>query len=218
MTTENYTYEKIIESDIDKEKKFELALGGAKRVVLEGCEGEKLRIRLASNTLSAVREELAVKVDNVRSGVDVEVSRSKGVSETALKDGLIIFVQLPAKYVKKAELAANADTVEVCSLECESIELNVRANNVVADGVRGALEIDCNLDMNVDCRDLKGEIAINQVSATSRICIPRSMEFTAVTKGIGTNIYFENGAADTANAENVIELNGMKSELTVCAK
>ena len=215
---ENYTYEKIIESDINKEKKFELALGGANLVVLEGCEGEKLRIRLASDTLPAVRDQLAVKIDDVRSGVDVEVSRPKGVSETSLKEGLVIFLQLPAKYVKKTELAANAETVEVCSLECESIELNVRANNVVVDGVRGTLEIDCNLDMNVDCRDLKGEIAINQVSATSRICVPENMEFTAVAKGIGTDIYLENGAVSTPDAKNVIELNGMRSELTVSVK
>lgn len=215
---ENYTYEKIIESDINKEKKFELTLGGAALVALEGCQGEKLRIRLASDTLPAVRDELVVKVDDVRSGVDVEISRPKGVSETSLKEQMVIFVQLPAKFVKKAEISANAETVEICALECESIELNVRANNVVIDGVRGTLEIDCNLDMNVDCRDLKGELAINQVSATSKLCVPKNMEFTAVTKGIGTDIYLENGAVNTPNAENVIELNGMRSELTVCAK
>ena len=223
MTTENYTYEKIIESSIDKAKKFELALGGAKRVVLEGCEGEKLRIRLASNTLFSVESELVVKVDDVRSGVDIEVSRSKGVSETALKEGLVIFVQLPAKLIRKVELAANAETVEVCSLECDSVELNVRARNVVLENVAGAVEIDCNLDMNVDCRSLKGEVAINQVSSTSRICVPEGTVFTAVTKGIGTHIYFEKDgkaaeAFDSQGAENVIELNGMKSELTICTK
>ena len=221
MTTDNYTYEKIVESDIDKAKKFELALGGAKRVVLEGCEGEKFRIRLASDTLSAIENNLVVKVDDVRRGMDVEVSRSEEVSEISLKEGLVIFVQLPAKYVRKAELSVNAETVEICSLECDSIELNVRANNVVIDGVAGAVEIDCSLDLNVDCRDLKGEIAINQVSAASRICVPESMAFTAVTKGIGTHIYYEKdgksaAAFDSPKAENVIELNGMKSELTIC--
>ena len=43
----------------------------------------------------------------------------------------------------------------------------------------------------------------------------------SVTKGVGTNISFEkNGepseAFDSPDADNIIELNGMKSELTIC--
>lgn len=65
------------------------------------------------------------------------MSRKNGVSETAAKEAVVIFVQLPAKYTKKAELTVNAGTVD---------------------------------------------------------------------------------AFNSAGAENVIELNGMKSELTICRK
>ena len=45
--------------------------------------------------------------------------------------------------------------------------------------------------------------------------------FTAVTKGIGTSISYEKDDRqterfDTPDAENVIELNGIKSELIIC--
>lgn len=217
----DYIYESLTEYDINKAKRYDLNLGGARQVVISGYEGEKIRIRLASNTLATIQSELKVKIDDVRSGIDVDVSRKKGMPEAVAKDVVVIFVQLPSKYIRKIELAANAKTVEVYSLECDSIEMKIKTKNVVLEDVAGAVEIDCDLDMNIDCRSLKGEIAINQVSATSKICVPDDMVFTAVTKGIGTSIYFEKDgkaveAFDSPNAENVIELNGMKSELVIC--
>ena len=75
--------------------------------------------------------------------------------------------------------------------------------------------------MKVVCHSLNGEVDINQLSATSKIYIPEDTVFTAVTKGIGTSISYEkNGQQterfDTPDAENIIELNGIKSELVIC--
>ena len=74
--------------------------------------------------------------------------------------------------------------------------------------------------MEVLCHSLNGEIDINQISATSRIRIPENSLFTAVAKGIGTSIYYEkNGQKtepfDSPDADNIIELNGIKSELVI---
>lgn len=218
---ENYAYESVTEYDIDKPKRYDMNFGGAKELVLSGYEGEKLRIRLAADTLSTVQSDFKVKIDDVKSGIDIEVNRKNGVSETVAKESVVIFVQLPLKYIKKAELAVNAETVRISSLECDSVELSIKTKNVVIENVTGSVEIDCDLDMNVNCSSLKGEISLNQVSATSKIRVPENFAFTAVAKGIGTAIYFErDGKAaepfDRADAENVIELNGMKSELTIC--
>ena len=75
--------------------------------------------------------------------------------------------------------------------------------------------------MEVVCNPLKGEININQVSATSKIYIPDGTSFTAITKGIGTSITFEKNGRQVesfavADADNLIELNGLKSELVIC--
>ena len=107
-------------------------------------------------------------------------------------------------------------------MECDSIELDVRTPHIDLEDVSGTVEINCNLDMEVVCHSLNGEVDINQVSAASKIYIPENTVFTAVTRGIGTGIYYEkNGRQaerfDTPDAENIIELNGIKSELVICA-
>ena len=74
--------------------------------------------------------------------------------------------------------------------------------------------------MEVLCNSLNGDLSINQISATSRICIPENSIFTAVSKGIGTHIYFEKDGQnterfDSSDSDNLIELNGINSELVV---
>ena len=221
MPQENYQFESVTEYDVDKPKRYDMKFGGAKQLVLSGYDGEKIRVYLASNTLSTLQNDFKVKIDESRSNIDVDVSLKNGATEAIAKELVAIYVQIPLLYVGKIEVAVNAETVEIYSLECDSIELNVNTKNVILGDVTGSIEIDCNHDMNVICRTIKGKIAINQMSADSKISIPEETVFTAVTKGIGTSISFEkNGAPteafDSPNADNIIELNGMKSNLTIC--
>ncbi len=218
---EGYLFESVTEYDIDEPKRFDMKLGGAKQFILSGYEGEKLRICLASNTLSTLRNDFKVKIDDIRKRIDVDVNRKNGVSETAAKEAVSIFIQIPSPYARKIECAIHAKTVEIRSLECESIELDVKTPNIVLADVCGTVEIDCNLDMEIVCHSLRGEVAVNQVSATSRFHIPEDTVFTAVAKGVGTSISYEKDGRqvepfDTADGENVIELNGIKSELVIC--
>ncbi len=217
----DYLYESITEYDIDEPKRYDMKFGGAKQFHLSGYEGEKIRVRLASNTLSTLLSDFKVKIDDIRKRIDVDVNRRNGVSEAVAKEAVSIFVQIPSPYIEKIECAVNAETVEIRSLECDSIELDVKTPNIVLEDVSGTVEIDCSLDMEVVCHSLKGEVAINQVSATSRIRIPEDTVFTAVTKGIGTSISYEKDGRqaerfDTPDAENIIELNVIKSELVIC--
>lgn len=217
----DYLFESVTEYDIDEPKRYDMKLGGAKKVVLSGYEGEKIRVRLASNTLSALQSDFKVKIDDIKKRIDVDVNRRNTVSEAAAKEGVSIFVQIPKPYMGKLECAANAGAVEVRSLECDSLELDVKTPSVILEDVAGTVEINCNLDMEVVCRPLNGEIAINQVSATSKIRIPDGASFTAVSKGIGTSISYEREGKwaerfDTPNADSIIELNGIRSELIIC--
>lgn len=218
----DYLFESITEYDIDEPKRFDMKFGGAKKFVLSGCESEKIHIRLLSNTLSTLQNDFKVKIDDIRKRIDVDVNRRNGVAEATAKEDVSIFVQIPSPYIRKIECAVNAETVEIRSLECDSIELDVKTPHIALEDVSGTVEINCNLDMEVVCRPLNGEVDINQVSATSKICIPENAVFTAVTKGIGTSISYEKDGRqaerfDTPDAENIIELNGIKSELVICA-
>ncbi|GFI15734.1 MAG: helix-turn-helix transcriptional regulator [Lachnospiraceae bacterium] len=218
--TTGYLFESVTEYDIDQPKRYDIKLGGAKKLMFSGYDGEKIRIRLASNTLASLQNDFKVKIDDIKKRIDVDVKRRNKMTEAAAKEALVIFVQMPSPYIGKIELAVNAETIEVRTLECDSIELDVKAPNILLEDVSGSVEINCNLDMEVVCRSINGEIAVNQVSATSRINIPDGTVFTAVTKGIGTSISYEkNGKQaerfDTAGADNIIELNGINSELVI---
>ena len=218
-----YLFESVTEYDIDEPKRYDMKFGGAKRFMLSGYEGEKIRVRLVSNTLSTLQNDFKVKIDDIRKRIDVDVIRRNGVSEATAKEAVTIFVQIPSPYIGRIECAVNAETVEIRSLECDSIELDVKTPNIVLENVSETVEIDCNLDMEVVCHSLKGEVDINQISATSRIHIPEDTVFTAVTRGIGTSISYEKDGRqterfDTPDAENIIELNGIKSELVICTE
>lgn len=216
-----YLFESVTLYDIAEPKRYDMKFGGARQLALSGYDGEKIRVRLVSNTLPTLQNDFKVKIDEIKNRIDIDIIRKNGVTEATAKEAVTIFVQIPSPYIGKIELAVNAETVEISSLECDNIELNIKTQNVILEDVIGTVEIDCNLDMNVVCRSLRGEIAINQISATSKISIPTETVFTGVTKGIGTSISYEkNGkrteAFDTPDADNIIELNGIKSELIIC--
>lgn len=216
-----YLFESVTEYDIDGPKRYDMKFGGAKKLTLIGYTGEKIRVRLVSNSLATLQNDFKVKIDDIKKRIDVDVIRRNGMTETAAKEAVSIFVQIPSPYIGKVECAVNAETVEVRSLECDSIELDVKASNLILEDVSGTVEINCNLDMEIVCNSLTGEVAVNQVSATSKIHIPENTIFTAVTKGIGTSIAYEKDGKqverfDTPDAENMIELNGIKSELVIC--
>ena len=222
MTVEkNFLYESVTEYDISERKRYDMKFGAVKKIALSGYSGEKMCVRLVSDTLSTLQSDFKVKIDDIKNRIDVDMIRKNDVTEATAKEAVTIFVQIPSQYIGKVELAVTAETVEIHSLDSDRIELNIKTQNVILEDVSRKVEIDCNLDMNVVCHSIKGEIAINQVSATSRISIPEGTVFTAVKKGIGTSISFEkNGkpteAFDSPNADNIIELNGMKSELVIC--
>lgn len=216
-----YLYESITEYDIDESKHYDMKLEGAKRLILAGYEGEKIRVRLGSNTFSTLQNDFKVKIDDIRKRIDIDVKRKNGATEAMAKSEIDIFVQIPVQYIDKIECEAHAETVETRSIECENMEFGVKTTNLILENVVGSVEVDCNLDMEIMCDSLNGEIAINQVSATSKIHVPKEAIFQAVAKGIGTSISYEKAGQqverfDAPEADNVIELNGIKSELIVC--
>jgi transcriptional regulator with XRE-family HTH domain len=216
----DYLYESITEYDIDEPKRYDMKFGGAKQITLSGYEEEKIRVRLVSNTIPTLQNDFKVRIDDIRKRIDVDVNRKNGVTEKVAKEAVRIFVQIPAPYIGKIECAVNAETVEIRSLVCDSIELDIKTPRVLLEDVIGTVEINCNLDMEVVCRTINGEVAINQVSATSKIYVPESAAFTAIAKGIGTSISYERDGKQTepfsvSDAENMIELNGIKSELVI---
>lgn len=219
----DHIYDSVTEYDIGDNKRFDIKLGRARSIEIAGYEGEKIKIRLASDTIETLQSDFKIKVDDTRGRLDVELSRRRGVAEAAARDGLDVAVQLPQKYVSHVELKAAAGELIVRALECEDLEFGGKFEAVLIDGFSGALDLNCNLDMKIDCRSFKGSLDINQLSAISRVTVPGSMPVSVRIRGIGNSVYFERGGAavddfSEPEADAVIELNGLKSELFVCAE
>ena len=219
--TEGFLYESVTEYDVAAPKRYDVKLGGARRLTIRGHEGEKLRVRLLSDILSTLESDCKVKIDDTRGRLDVDLMRLNGLTEAAAREGLTIVLELPNKYIYHVELAANVNELIVGELTAEDLEFDGKVQNVIVDGFSGALEINSNQDMKVDVRTLMGSLALNQVAAVSRLTVPEGFVFAARRRGIGNSLYFEQSGQRTddfsdPDAETVIELNGMKSELFIC--
>nr|MCR5766133.1 hypothetical protein [Treponema sp.] len=241
-------YESVTEYDIDGKKNFDIKLGGAKEITISGsgissgteggnneAEGEKIKVILSSDTISTLQQDFKTKIDDIKGRIDIDVNRAKTISETSAKEALYIEVILPTKYLRKIEVAASCKKISVTNLTCENLEFDGRSDEVYVDGFKGTFEINCNLDMNIEINSFCGSVEVNQIKATSRMTVNEAQDFKAVTKGIATSIIFdekesdksvETKESDEANttsvsrdtSENIIELNGLKSELIICRK
>lgn len=241
-------YESVTEYDIDGKKNFDIKLGGAKEITISGsgissgteggnneAEGEKIKVILSSDTISTLQQDFKTKIDDIKGRIDIDVNRAKTISETSAKEALYIEVILPTKYLRKIEVAASCKKISATNLTCENLEFDGRSDEVYVDGFNGTFEINCNLDMNIEINSFCGSVEVNQIKATSRMTVSEAQDFKAITKGIATSIIFdekesdksvETKESDEANttsvssdtSENIIELNGLKSELIICRK
>lgn len=215
-----YLYESSTEYDIDGVKKYDIKLGGANMVILQACDGEKIRVVLLSNLIKELQSDYKVKIDDIKNRIDVDIQRMNGATEAQAKDGLIVKLFIPNKYIGKIELAVNSKHVELINIKNDVVEIDGKVSEVSLKGGKGEVEINSNLDMVIYLISHEGAVDINQISATSKIYIPDDYVFRAVKKGIATSISFEKQGKPVSDysqedADNYIELNGMKSELII---
>ena len=216
----DFLYQSKISYDIDELKHFDIRLGGANYLSLQVADSEKVDIRLASNSLPQLDKVLKLKIDDSRSKIDLELNRLGNLTEAMVKKELSIFITLPQKYLRDVEVVVNCQQVELNNLLIEQFELDGKVEQVIINGGQGELEINSNLDMLINLLSYEGNVALNQISATSRLQVPLDYSFKTKKKGLANKILFEEYQERTEDfsnpaAENNIELNGMKSELLI---
>ena len=215
-----YLYESTTEYDVDGIKSYDIKLGSVHTLILSSSEGEKIKISLLSNIIKGLQRDYKIKIDDIKNRIDVDLQRLNGATEADAKESIVIRIDIPQKYIGKVEIAVNAKKLEMIDVECESIEFDGKVTEVSLKGCKSVVEINCNLDMLVEVVSHEGAIEINQISAISKIKIPFDFNFRAKQKGIGTRIYYEKQGGrvedfSSEDADNYIELNGMKSELFI---
>ena len=217
---ESFAYESVTEYDIDSKKDYDIDIGRANKIIVQGSEREKLYLKLASDVLSGLEENFKVKIDERKNRIDINVAKNDVYGEAAVKDGLDVFIFLPEKFISNAEVSAIVKNLTIKNMDISNFEFDGKTDTIDLIGTKGHLEFNSQSDMEITCDGIRGRIDINQISATTILNLPEGTDFYANKKGGSNTIAYTAGnkAAEgfsNAESENVIELRGLNTELII---
>lgn len=216
----DYLYESVTEYDIDGKKNFDISFMGANKLKLYAYEGEKVKVILLSDTISDIQNELKTKIDDIKWKIDIDIKRVGNLSETVAKNELTIKILIPQLYMGEVELNGNTNILELKNLELDNIEFSGKSKEITLENIKSHIEIDTNEDAKLYAKNVEGALDINQLSATSKLYIASTDEFGFVTKGVLNKVLCKQDMLNIKEASEepklVIELNGIKSELSIC--
>ena len=216
----DYLYESVTEYDIDGKKDFDISFMGANKLKLYAYEGEKVKVILLSDTISDIQNELKTKIDDIKWKIDIDIKRVGNLSETVAKNELTIKILIPQLYMGEVELNGNTNILELKNLELDNIEFSGKSKEIILENIKSHIEIDTNEDAKLYVKNVEGALDINQLSATSKLYIASTDEFGFVTKGVLNKVLCKQDMLNIKEASEepklVIELNGIKSELSIC--
>lgn len=216
----DYLYESVTEYDIDGKKDFDISFMGANKLKLYAYEGEKVKVILLSNTISDIQNELKTKIDDIKRKIDIDIKRVGNLSETVAKNELTIKILIPQLYMGEVELNGNTNILELKNLELDNIEFDGKSKEITLENIKSHIEIDTNEDAKLYVKNVEGALDINQLSATSKLYIASTDEFGFVTKGVLNKVLYKQDMLNIKEVSEepklVIELNGIKSELSIC--
>ena len=216
----DYLYESVTEYDIDGKKDFDISFMGSNKLKLYAYEGEKVKVILLSDTISDIQNELKTKIDDIKWKIDIDIKRVGNLSETVAKNELTIKILIPQLYMGEVELNGNTNILELKNLELDNIEFSGKSKEIALENIKSHIEIDTNEDAKLYVKNVEGALDINQLSATSKLYIASTDEFGFVTKGVLNKVLCKQDMLNIKEVSEepklVIELNGIKSELSIC--
>ena len=216
----DYLYESVTEYDIDGKKDFDISFMGANKLKLYAYEGEKVKVILLSDTISDIQNELKTKIDDIKWKIDIDIKRVGNLSETVAMNELTIKILIPQLYMGAVYLNRNTNILELKNLELDNIEFSGKSKEITLENIKSHIEIDTNEDAKLYVKNVEGALDINQLSATSKLYIASTDEFGFVTKGVLNKVLCKQDMLNIKEVSEepklVIELNGIKSELSIC--
>ena len=101
------------------------------------------------------------------------------------------------------------------SFDFESMDVGGKADEITLKGVHGQAEMDIGNDCVFTAYDLDGSLEINQIGKSSIVKVPNDLRFKAVNDGRKCELSVSDRLSPDDGCEDFIELNGMKSRLTI---
>ena len=210
-----FLYESRVTYDIEDLRDYDIHLGCAAEITVSGNEGEKLEVVCSSNDIADVSGLIKIKVDEEGRSADVDLKLRDGITETLCREALHIDISLPQRYVHKVEIAARTGKFSLRHLEYDNFEFGGKAEVIHLSEIKGETELDVNSDVVIKTDSFSGKLSLNQVGAVSTMHIPSGKTVATRTRGIRTLIFCDRMELINPDAEDIIELNGIKSELTL---
>ena len=171
--------------------------------------------KLAKVKLTEGRHVDLVVVEYKNDKKFVDVKPDKDLSRQDAKQHLFINLILPSSLADHIELDGNVRKLTIHDMPQEHhIEFDGKASEVSISNLCGHLELTSNTDTEVTYDGSLRQLDINQIRCISNLYIPRDAELCIYNKGRASRLLF-NGYENRPEAENKVELNGYKSELTV---
>jgi len=219
QSAKGYAYESATEYDVVSPVHFDIHAPGATAVSVSASDSEKLRVVLKSNVIRNIEKEYKVKIDERRSGLDVDIKNVGKISEAEAKGALFIDISLPADLCAGSELEAYTDTLKLSGLTAP-FELDGKVSKVTLNGASGKVSLNSGNDMDITCDALPESLEVNQISATSTIHIPRGSDYRVKVKGKTNRVNFaiDGKPSERKGSEDgkyIIELAGMNAELLI---
>lgn len=206
--------------DIEKIKRFDLKIGYADRIKINSDSGGKIRVILKSDALPNVGELFKIKFDESNNCLDVNCVKSAEISKSDAQSKLSVEIILPEKLTDRAELSADVNYLEINALNISRLEFDGNAKSADIRESSGSIEFTSHEDYDITVDRVRGRLDINQWKAKTVIHIFEENCPAVVNKGRKCAVFFvKNGEnvdfQSSADAENVISVSGIGSELTV---
>ena len=215
LAEKRFLYESRVTSDIESPRDFDINIGFAAEVSVSGTAGEKLEVVCSSNDIADLSGLVKMKIDDSGRNADVDIKLKDGLTGTLCREALHVEILLPQRYVHKVEVSARTGKFALRHLQYDNFEFGGKAEEVILSDITGNTELDINSDVVIKADSFSGVVSLNQIGAVSAMYIPCGKTVATMTRGVRTRIICANQELISPESKDLIELNGIKSELTL---
>lgn len=214
------------EFDVFGESDFEIDFGCVKELDVTAGDFEKIAVEIRTDLEDKAYHLAKVRLENGR-GKDIAAvqirqdkkyireATGKPLTMQEARQHLSVRVMLPSEHADKIELSGDAQTLCVHDVaDPKHIEFDGKAAKAEIRNVKGHFELTSGADMEIRYDGSMEQLDVNQLGAVSDLYLDKDARVNVYSKGRGCEVVFD-GYENVPDAQNKVELNGRKSELTV---
>lgn len=202
MISKNYVFK------IDEEKDFDIKAISAKEVTITTNYDNNVEILLSSDNETELDRFANVKINDTKSRFDIKIKLKL--------EQISINIKLPKKFIRNIEFNGNTNKISIINVNANNIETNGMCSFVILKNIKSHIELNSNEDMKISCINTFGQLDINQISAKSMLALKSNIKFIAENRGRKCKLNIDDNTIQSDSAEIKVELNGLKSTLTIC--